>query len=198
VQLGILSSNRYWIGITLLELPLMSRISDRDTGGHDVPGEGLTLHPVFLRRSSGSVKVAYCPPRKSAHSAYRASAEQKQTGALILPRDEGRIASTWKPRSSMPVDLHFICPHQHQWTKLGPNLFETGNWTIAERTANEAIGGRIYLHERQRISAWHGGTITRWRRSDEPGRLIFTYEVDGPFRVTCTEGWGQERAIVRR
>jgi hypothetical protein len=80
---------------------------------------------------------------------------------------------------------------------LGPNLFETGNWTVAKKTAQEAVGGRFYLHERQSDPAWHGGTITRWRPSAEPDRQIFTYIVDGPFRVRCTTGWSQEMAIVR-
>jgi hypothetical protein len=98
----------------------------------------------------------------------------------------------------MTVDIHLICPHQLHWTPLGNNLFETGNWTLATRTADEAIGGRIYLHETQKSAAWHGGTITAWRQSPEPGRLILTYTVDGPFRVICTERWAQEMAIIRR
>jgi hypothetical protein len=100
----------------------------------------------------------------------------------------------------MPTDLHFICRHQHQlnWVKLGPTQFETGNWIVGERTAAEAVGGRIYLHERQSDAAWHGGTITAWRNSNEPGRIIFTYILDGPFRVKCPEGWAREAAIIRR
>ena len=103
----------------------------------------------------------------------------------------------------MPVDLHFICPHQDHWARLEKSSLkrEIGRLpskTIAEQTAEQALGGRIYLHERKRAPAWHGGTITRWRRADEPGRPIFTHVVDGPFRVTCADGWGQEKAIVRR
>jgi hypothetical protein len=69
---------------------------------------------------------------------------------------------------------------------------------ISRDVADEAIGGRIYLHEGQRDRAWHGGTVTKWRASPEPGRMIFTYVVDGDFRVQCNEGWGQEKAIIRR
>ena len=97
----------------------------------------------------------------------------------------------------MTIDLHFICPHGDKWTNLGNNKFETGNWTMGQQAADESIGGRIYLHEHQRDVAWHGGKIIAWRPSDEAGRVIFTYQVDGPFRVRCTESWAQEKAIVR-
>jgi hypothetical protein len=70
----------------------------------------------------------------------------------------------------MAVDLHFICPHQLHWKKVNQDVFETGNWTIAEPTATEAVGGRIYLHETQRGAAWHGGTIIGWGPSEEAGR----------------------------
>jgi hypothetical protein len=99
---------------------------------------------------------------------------------------------------SVAIDLHFICPHQKNWSKVEPTLFETGKWKIGEKTAAEAVGGRIYLHEKQSEPAWHGGTIISWRRSDIADRQIFTYSVDGPFRVVCTTGWGREKAIVRR
>src|SRR4051812_1077297 len=98
----------------------------------------------------------------------------------------------------MSVDLHYICPHGDRWTQLPANEFETGNWVCGEDTANEAIGGRIYLHETQRSSAWHGGRIIRWRHPPEAtSKFAFTYVVDGNFRITLREGWGQERAVVR-
>jgi hypothetical protein len=63
--------------------------------------------------------------------------------------------------------------------------------------AAAALGGRIFLHEKQDEAAWHGGTITGYRRSDEEGRVVFTFHMDGPFRIKCAGGWGQEKAIVR-
>lgn len=75
--------------------------------------------------------------------------------------------------------------------------FETGNWVMAEDIAKEALGGRIYLHERQDQPAWHGGTIINWRPSEKPKRVIFSYILDGDFRVRCEGNWGQEKAIVR-
>jgi hypothetical protein len=99
----------------------------------------------------------------------------------------------------MAIDLHFICRHGARHHKIDGGLWETGNWHgIGKATADEATGGRVYLHEKQRSLAWHGGTIVAWRESDEPGRKVFTYRVDGPFRVRCPGPWGQEMAIVRR
>jgi hypothetical protein len=100
----------------------------------------------------------------------------------------------------MTIDLHFICPHGRNWRSLPgeENLFESGNWVVAEQVAEAAKGGRIYLHEHQRDPAWHGGTITAWRPSKRPGRVVFTYTMDGPFRLRCTEGWAQEKAVVHR
>jgi hypothetical protein len=99
----------------------------------------------------------------------------------------------------MPVDLHYVCRHQECWTRLDAAQFETGNWTCSDETADDAIGGRIYLHETRSAPAWHGGTITNWRPAqDLPDKVVFTYSVDGPFRVVLKKGWGQERAIIRR
>jgi hypothetical protein len=98
----------------------------------------------------------------------------------------------------MPTDLHFICRQFEHWIKVGDNMFETGNRVVSEQVAKEVIGGRIYLHEKQSEPAWHGGTVTGWRHSPEPGRQIFRYTVDGLFRIRCPGKWGQEKAIIRR
>lgn len=98
----------------------------------------------------------------------------------------------------MPVDLHYICKHGDNHQKIGDQLFETGNWTATDQLADEAIGGRIYLHEKQNENAWHGGTVTQWRNASDGKRKVFTFLVDGPFRIKCSENWAQERAIIRR
>jgi hypothetical protein len=97
----------------------------------------------------------------------------------------------------MSTDLHFVCPHRKNWTKIDESTFETGRWSVSEATAREAVGGRIYLHETQSAPAWHGGTIRAWRALPT-GRVFFTYAVDGPFRTVCKDGWGQEKATIRR
>jgi len=98
----------------------------------------------------------------------------------------------------MAVDLHFICKHGERHAHCGDQVFETGNWSVAEKTAAAAVGGRIYLHEKQKDPAWHGGTIISWHASEVKGRIAFKYRVDGPFRVKCSGGWGQEKAVVRQ
>ncbi len=102
----------------------------------------------------------------------------------------------------MPTDIHVICKHQEKlnWRRIEGNTFETGIWTVAKRTAEEAtqLGGRVYLHEHQKDPAWHGGDIISWSPSPEAGRVRFTYAVNGDFRVKCLTGWSQEIAIVRR
>ena len=99
----------------------------------------------------------------------------------------------------MTLDLHFICKHQENWKKISASVFETGDWTISDKKAQEAsIGGRIYLHEKQNDPAWHGGTIKSWGLSKTKGRKFFRYEVDGPFRVKCADNWSQESAFVPR
>ncbi len=98
----------------------------------------------------------------------------------------------------MAVDLHFICKHGENHRRLELQRYETGDWVVSDATADEAIGGRVYLHERQDEPAWHGGTILGWRAADEPERKVFTYAVDGPFRIRCSGAWGREKAIVRR
>lgn len=99
----------------------------------------------------------------------------------------------------MPIDLHFVCPEGRNHKSLNGKEYESGNWVVSNRTAQESIGGRIYLHKSQRTEAWHGGTITKWREHKEnPRRKIFTYVLDEDHRVSCLEGWGQEKAIIRR
>jgi hypothetical protein len=99
----------------------------------------------------------------------------------------------------MPTDIHVICPHKLNWRRIEGNVFESEDWRVATRTAEEArtSGGRFYLHEHKADPAWHGGSTTEWILVPESGRLIFRYVMDGPFRVRCREGWSQSMAIVR-
>lgn len=96
----------------------------------------------------------------------------------------------------MTHNLHLICKHGANHSHLGNQMFETGNWAVANKTADLIVGGRIYLHEKQSQPAWHGGIVVGWRASNEAGRVAFTYRVDGPFRTKCPGGWGREKAIV--
>jgi hypothetical protein len=95
------------------------------------------------------------------------------------------------------MELHFICKQGVNHKRIGNSEYESGDWVIADDTANDAIGGRIFLHEAQNAAAWHGGRILSVRASKETGRKVFVYAVDGPFRVKCKNGWGREKAIIR-
>ncbi len=94
--------------------------------------------------------------------------------------------------------IHLVCKqglnHKHDRQE---NTFESGNWVVSEHVANDLIGGRIYLHERQDEKAWHGGKIMGWRHSEEASRKIFKYVVDGPFRIVCPGRWAQEKAVIK-
>lgn len=95
------------------------------------------------------------------------------------------------------LDLHFICPQGLNHRRIEETTYESGNWNVIDATADEAVGGRIYLHERQDAPSWHGGTIKSWRATGGE-RKVFTYVAEGEIRVRCLEGWGQEKAYVRR
>jgi hypothetical protein len=99
---------------------------------------------------------------------------------------------------NMPTDLHCICKEGERWRKLSAEEFETGDWVVGFDTAQEAVGGRIFLHEHQNSLAWHGGTITFWHYGDTEDRKVFLYTLDGDFRIPCVGNWAQELAIVRR
>ena len=95
------------------------------------------------------------------------------------------------------IDLHFICPQGRNHIRLGQDVYKSGNWTVSDERAAEAVGNRIYLHETKKGRSWHGGTIQGWRVFDGT-RKIFTYKAEGDIRVLCADGWGQEQATVRR
>ena len=98
----------------------------------------------------------------------------------------------------MATDLHYVCKHGLNHRHLGDQVHESGEWIATDELASEAVGGRFYLHERQKDRAWHGATILSWRRGSEGHRKVFTYKVDGDFRITCPGNWAQEKAVVRR
>jgi hypothetical protein len=98
----------------------------------------------------------------------------------------------------MRVDIHFVCKKGLHWTQVDQNIYETGNWYVADRTADQVIGGRVYLHDKQNTAAWHGGRVIGWRPVDSTRRKIFTYVLEGDFQVKLLDGWGNEKAVVRK
>jgi hypothetical protein len=100
--------------------------------------------------------------------------------------------------SVMPVDLHYICQRGENHRMVWDKVFDTGNWTALERTCELAVGGRVFLHEKQKSPAWHGGTIVGYRSAPTPEshRKVFTYEDDIDYRVLCPVTWSQQSAVV--
>jgi hypothetical protein len=141
--------------------------------------------PVFFQLEQSKL------PRKKAN-AFKIERERKVFERHFLSQ------SIPFHRRSGSMELHFICRHGKHHADLGGQLFESGNWAVGNAAAEAALGGRIYLHERQDAPAWHGGTIVGWRiNPNAPKRKVFRYRVDGPFQVTHRSGWGREKAIVR-
>lgn len=107
----------------------------------------------------------------------------------------------------MTTNLHVVCRHMERrnWKKLdetidGRPVYQTGLWAVTDARAEQiAAGGRVYLHDKQKELAWHGGTVVGWgRASDDPSRKFFTYVVVDPFRIYCPGKWGQEICFVEQ
>ena len=97
----------------------------------------------------------------------------------------------------MPIELHFICKQGDNHEILGDDIYKSGNWAVSDATAQEAVGGRIYLHEKQSDKSWHGGTILSWEPYPNTNRKIFKYLADGEIGVYCKDNWAQKAAIIR-
>lgn len=95
-------------------------------------------------------------------------------------------------------EIHFIC---HKAENVRPikeadGEWESGNWVVAEETAEKLVGGGLYLHEKQTHPAYFGGVILSFRRTDED-RLVFRFRFDASHKgVTSRGGWTQEKKIV--
>jgi len=102
-------------------------------------------------------------------------------------------------------ELHFLCKQGEGFRRLNENEFESGSWKVSDDVVRQSVGKRIYLHEKQKEAAWHGGRIVGWRHSKAgdwrsstagDGRKVFRYVVEGDFRKVCRKGWGREKAII--
>ena len=101
----------------------------------------------------------------------------------------------------MPA-IHLI-ERKQNWKCINPELneWESGYWVVSKKTADQLIGGRIYLHGGQNEPSFCGGTITGYRNaSSEPRskRIIFTFTRDASHEglVTEKQGWGNEQKRV--
>lgn len=83
------------------------------------------------------------------------------------------------------------------------NIWESGDWVIAEATAHSLIGGNIYFHLAQTAPSYFGGEITGFRvNADDavhaPGRVVFIFKPSMAHKNISagSEGWGMEKKIV--
>jgi len=78
--------------------------------------------------------------------------------------------------------------------------WESGYWTVTERTARRLVGGHIYLHPGQLKPATIGGVITGYRLEERNAkmRVVFTFTRDPALtgHVTSKQGWGNEQKRV--
>lgn len=81
-------------------------------------------------------------------------------------------------------------------------IWESGYWTVAIETAEELLGGDIYLHSMKAKPSKFGGVIKSYRVSENSefeGKIVFTFLADIEHKNVSTskEGWGMEKKIER-
>jgi hypothetical protein len=103
----------------------------------------------------------------------------------------------------MAISVHFIERMGHvRCLDKAEQLYESGWWAMSEQSAQELVGGRLYLHKAQDKPSFFGGSIQSYRLETEgewPGRVLFSFIADQPgkgFR-TSKDGWRMERKIDR-
>lgn len=81
-------------------------------------------------------------------------------------------------------------------------LWESGYWTVPIETAEELLGGDIYLHSMKAKPSKFGGVIKSYRLEDSPefeGKIVFTFLADIEHKnvLTSKESWGMDKKIDR-
>ncbi len=81
-------------------------------------------------------------------------------------------------------------------------LWESGYWTVPIATAEELLGGDIYLHSMKAKPSKFGGVIKSYRVEESPefeGKIVFTFLADIEHKdvPTINEGWGMDKKIDR-
>ena len=80
-------------------------------------------------------------------------------------------------------------------------LWESGYWTVAIETAEELLGGDIYLHSMKAKPSKFGGVIKSYRVEDNPefeGKIVFTFLADIEHKnvSTANEGWEWRKKLI--
>ncbi len=101
--------------------------------------------------------------------------------------------------------IHFIERVQNMSSIDKPNnIWESGDWVVAQPTAQELIGGNIYFHSTQDGPSYFGGEITGFRvipddAENAAGRIVFIFKPTIAHKNIRAgrDGWGMEKKIVR-
>ena len=86
-------------------------------------------------------------------------------------------------------------------TDKSKNEWETGNWAVAEETAQKLIGSTLYLHRAKLQPSHFGGTILGFRVIEESapdaGRVVFKLRADADCKGVKTDGkgWSKDHKI---
>ena len=103
----------------------------------------------------------------------------------------------------MALNLHLVCKDRLSIRRIAgtTNIYETGDWVVAQATADQCVGGSLFLHDRQRSPSYHGGRVLRWywTGGEAPSaRIVFVYRhMPDHSKVSAgQEGWSQEIKLV--
>jgi hypothetical protein len=103
----------------------------------------------------------------------------------------------------MSLNLHLVCKDRLSIRRIAgtADTYETGDWVMASATADQCVGGSLFLHDRQRSPSYHGGLVLRWYSvggDRQSMRVVFVYRhLSGHSNVFAgLDGWSQEMKLV--
>jgi hypothetical protein len=124
---------------------------------------------------------------------------------LADPFNEALKSVEYISETDSMAEIHFV-ERKNNVARV-PNTadeWESGFWVVAESTAQQLIGGDLYLHSGQTKPSHFGGKILSYRvhregsGSEIDGRLVFRIKSSAVHKgvLTGREGWGNEKKIV--
>ena len=103
----------------------------------------------------------------------------------------------------MNLSLHLVCKDRLSIHRVAgtTDTYETGDWRVAPATADQCVGGSLFLHDRQRSPSYHGGRVLRWYRAggeESSARIVFVYRYLPDYCNVSAgrNGWSQEIKLV--
>ena len=100
------------------------------------------------------------------------------------------------------MKIHLI-ENQNRMNRISyeEQIWESGYWTVPLETAEELLGGDIYLHSKKATPSKFGGVIKSYRVEEDAefkGKIVFTFLADIEHKNVSTPktGWGMEKKII--